>query len=89
MGSVNARAGPLLLSLIISATPPTVSIEPIHQYIAADMRAVDAVIRASLHSDVVLVRQVAGHIIAGGGKRMRPALVILSAGVFGYGGCSH
>jgi octaprenyl-diphosphate synthase len=51
--------------------------------IAADMEAVDAVIRASLHSDVALVNQVANYIIHSGGKRLRPALVLLSAGVFG------
>ena len=38
------------------------------------MSAVDAVIRLRLHSDVVLVRQVADYIIGAGGKRMRPAL---------------
>jgi octaprenyl-diphosphate synthase len=47
------------------------------------MEAVDAVIRASLHSDVALVNQVANYIIHSGGKRLRPALVLLSAGVFG------
>lgn len=53
------------------------------------MQSVDTVIRASLHSDVALVRQVAQHIIAGGGKRLRPALVLLSAGAFGYAGTDH
>lgn len=66
-----------------------VTIEKIHKRIAADMQSVDAVIRASLHSDVALVRQVAQHIIAGGGKRLRPALVLLSAGAFGYAGTDH
>jgi len=66
-----------------------VPIDSIREIIADDMRSVDAVIRASLHSDVVLVRQVAEHIIAGGGKRMRPALVILSAGALGYSGSAH
>jgi octaprenyl-diphosphate synthase len=47
------------------------------------MRAVDEVIRKSLHSDVVLINQVADYIINSGGKRLRPALVLLSAGVFG------
>ncbi len=47
------------------------------------MQAVDAVIRKSLHSDVVLVNQVADYILNSGGKRLRPALVLLSAGVFG------
>ena len=47
------------------------------------MRIVDDVIRKSLHSEVVLINQVADYIINSGGKRLRPALVILSAGVFG------
>jgi octaprenyl-diphosphate synthase len=63
--------------------------ESIRALIGYDMKAVDAVIRASLHSDIALVRQVAQHIIAGGGKRLRPALVILAAGAFGYRGAAH
>ena len=47
------------------------------------MRAVDDVIKKSLHSEVVLINQVADYIINSGGKRLRPALVLLSAGVFG------
>ena len=57
--------------------------------IDADMRAVDAVVRVRLHSDVVLVRQVAEYIISAGGKRMRPALVLLSASACGYSGTRH
>lgn len=53
------------------------------------MRAVDAVVRTRLHSEVVLVRQVAEYIISAGGKRMRPALVLLSAGACGYSGTRH
>lgn len=47
------------------------------------MQAVDEVIRLSLHSEVVLINQVAEYIINSGGKRLRPALSLLSAGVFG------
>jgi octaprenyl-diphosphate synthase len=65
------------------------SVPVIEDFIAADMRAVDAVIRARLTSDVALVREVAEYIIGSGGKRLRPALVILSAGVFGYEGRHH
>ncbi|MBI4190269.1 MAG: octaprenyl diphosphate synthase [Betaproteobacteria bacterium] len=61
----------------------------IRDFIAADMRAVDAVIRDRLISDVALVRQVADYIVGSGGKRLRPALVILSAGAFGYQGKYH
>lgn len=53
------------------------------------MGATDKLIRAKLHSDVVLVRQVSEYIINSGGKRLRPALVILSAGAFGYTGKYH
>jgi octaprenyl-diphosphate synthase len=56
--------------------------------VAADMKRVDEVIRARLGSDVALVRQVAEHIVAGGGKRLRPALVLLSAGAAGYPGAT-
>ena len=54
-----------------------------------DMAEVDRVIRARLHSDVVLVRQVAEYIIAGGGKRLRPAMVVLCAKALGYQGAHH
>lgn len=61
----------------------------IYSLIADDMQAVDAVIRERLHSDVPLVRQVAEYIIAGGGKRMRPALLLLAAGAASYRGREH
>ncbi len=57
---------------------------PFLALIAADLQRVDAVIRARLGSDVALVRQVAEYIVAGGGKRLRPSLVLLSAGAAGY-----
>jgi len=53
------------------------------------MLAVDAAIRHRLQSDVVLIRQIAEYIIAGGGKRLRPALVFLAAGATGYRGEHH
>ncbi len=56
------------------------------QLIAADMAAVDAVIRTRLHSEVALVNQVGEYIVNSGGKRLRPALVLLSAQAFGYSG---
>ena len=53
------------------------------------MLAVDAIIRGRLHSDVLLIRQVAEYIIDAGGKRLRPALVLLSANALGYRGTRH
>jgi octaprenyl-diphosphate synthase len=66
-----------------------VTIEALREFIADDLKAVDEVIRQRLTSDVVLVRQVAEYIIAGGGKRLRPALVVLSARACGYEGSHH
>jgi octaprenyl-diphosphate synthase len=63
--------------------------ESLKQLVAVDMQAVDEVIRKRLHSDVALINQVAEYIIGAGGKRMRPALVLLAAGAFGYKGGGH
>ena len=51
----------------------------IQQLTAADMAGVNALIRAELHSDVVLINQIGEHIIGSGGKRLRPLLVLLCA----------
>ena len=57
--------------------------------IADDMLAVDATIRARLDSDVVLIRTIGDYIVGAGGKRMRPALLLLLAKALGYGGSHH
>ncbi|HUW28917.1 MAG TPA: octaprenyl diphosphate synthase [Sulfuriferula sp.] len=62
------------------------TMQAIQAFLADNMRSVDAVIRARLHSEVALVSQVSEYIINSGGKRLRPALVLLSAGAFGYQG---
>lgn len=57
------------------------------QALARDgMHGVDALIRRRLASDVVLVNQVAEYIVGAGGKRLRPLLLLLSAGAFGHAG---
>ena len=53
------------------------------------MAQVDQVIRARLHSEVALVRQVSEYIIHSGGKRLRPALVVLTAKAMGHEGTQH
>jgi octaprenyl-diphosphate synthase len=54
-----------------------------------DMTAVDALIRNSLDSEVVLIRQIAEYIIGSGGKRLRPMLVVLAARACGYRPCAN
>ena len=51
---------------------------------APDMAAMDALIRRRLASDVVLINQVAEYIIGAGGKRLRPMLLLLTAGALGH-----
>ncbi len=65
------------------------SLESLQTFLGDDMLEVDRVIRESLHSDVVLIRQVSEYIINSGGKRLRPVLVLLSAGCFDYQGKAH
>jgi octaprenyl-diphosphate synthase len=57
--------------------------------VAHDMRRVDALILERLHSDVALIRQIGHYIVQSGGKRLRPALVLLSAQSLGYEGVAH
>ena len=64
----------------------TTLLEPI---LRDDMLVVDRVLRESLASDVALIRQVSEHIVGGGGKRLRPALLLLTARACGYTGTHH
>ena len=70
-------------------TKQLVTLNHIQSYIADDMQAVDAVIRSSLQSEVPLINTIGEHIIGGGGKRLRPALVLLSSGLFGNINAQH
>jgi octaprenyl-diphosphate synthase len=65
------------------------TLEEIRALVEPDLRSVDDVVRARLKSAVPLVDQVAEHIIAGGGKRLRPLLVVLVARACGYRGSAH
>ena len=51
--------------------------------VTEDMGKVDALIRRRLDSDVALVRQVAEYLVASGGKRLRPAMLLLACGACG------
>ncbi|MDO5652559.1 MAG: polyprenyl synthetase family protein [Brachymonas sp.] len=57
--------------------------------IAADTQAVDRLIYDSLHTGVPLVAEVSQYLIQAGGKRLRPALLLLVAGALGYTGVHH
>ena len=65
------------------------SLEPMLNLVAGDMNQVNAVILARMQSDVPLIPELAGHLIAGGGKRMRPMLTLACASLLEYGGTRH
>ena len=57
--------------------------------VADDMHGVNAVILERMQSKVALIPELAGHLIAGGGKRMRPMLTLGSAALLDYSGTRH
>ncbi len=65
------------------------SLEPLTALVAADMNGVNAVILERMQSKVALIPELAGHLIAGGGKRMRPMLTLACANLLGYPGTRH
>jgi octaprenyl-diphosphate synthase len=62
------------------------SLDPLLSLVAADLNHVNAVILERMQSEVVLIPELAGHLIAGGGKRMRPMLTLASARLLEYQG---
>ncbi len=67
--------------------PP--SLEPMIELVAGDMNMVNAAILDRMQSQIPLIPELAGHLIAGGGKRMRPMLTLASARLLGYMGTRH
>jgi octaprenyl-diphosphate synthase len=64
----------------------TPSLDSMLSLVAADLNHVNAVILERMQSEVVLIPELAGHLIAGGGKRMRPMLTLASARLLDYQG---
>ena len=67
----------------------TPSLDPMIQLVAADLNHVNAVILERMQSEVALIPELAGHLIAGGGKRMRPMLTLACAQLLDYPGIRH
>ncbi len=62
---------------------------PILSLTATPMNAVNSIILDRMQSEIPLIPALAGHLIAGGGKRMRPMLTLAGAQVVGYQGTRH
>jgi octaprenyl-diphosphate synthase len=65
------------------------SLAPILSLTATAMNAVNAIILDRMQSEIPLIPALAGHLIAGGGKRMRPMLTLAGAELVGYNGARH
>lgn len=68
---------------------PVPSLEPMMSLVAGDMNAVNSVILERMQSKIPLIPELAGHLIAGGGKRMRPMLTLACAELLEYRGTRH
>jgi octaprenyl-diphosphate synthase len=64
-------------------------VDAMAQLVAEDLDRVNQTILERMHSPVALIPQLAGHIIAAGGKRLRPMLTLSSARLAGYRGERH
>ena len=70
-------------------SPRAPSLDAMMALVAGDMNGVNAVILERMQSKVALIPELAGHLIAGGGKRMRPMLTLATATLLGYPGTRH
>ncbi|HLY45997.1 MAG TPA: polyprenyl synthetase family protein [Stellaceae bacterium] len=72
-----------------NAEPATPSLDPLFRLLRADLDRVNRLIVERMHSPVALIPQLAGHIVAAGGKRLRPLLTLGAARMCGYEGERH
>ena len=64
-------------------------LQPMLNLVAPEMNRVNAVILDRMQSEIPLIPELAGHLIAGGGKRMRPMLTLACARLLDYPGDRH
>ena len=69
--------------------PPEAALDHLTSMMSADLTQVNEIILQRMESQVGLIPRLAGHIIAAGGKRLRPLLTLASARLCGYEGRQH
>ncbi len=65
------------------------SLDSLSELVADDIKAVNQLIVQRMASPVTMIPELAGHIVAAGGKRLRPMLTLASARMCGYSGTRH
>ena len=78
-----------VVSIKRAPVPPQPSLTPILSLTATAMNGVNHIILERMQSEIPLIPALAGHLISGGGKRMRPMLTLASADLIGYQGTRH
>ena len=73
----------------LRAGTPAPSLDPLLALVSPGLNAVNSVILERMQSDIPLIPELAGHLIAGGGKRLRPMLTLASASLLDYHGARH
>jgi len=76
-------------TIVPLGTQHSPSLDPLMALVSGDMNGVNAVILERMQSKVALIPELAGHLIGGGGKRMRPMLTLACATLLGYPGTRH
>jgi octaprenyl-diphosphate synthase len=71
------------------STPDVNALDKLTVLVADDLKACNALIIDRMQSPVELIPQLAGYIIAAGGKRLRPVLTLASSRLCGYDGNRH
>src|SRR4051794_16896458 len=84
-----ASAAPVTASIHSLDSKREPSLDALFALVAGGMNGVNAVILERMQSKVALIPELAGHLIAGGGKRMRPMLTLACAALLGYPGTRH
>jgi octaprenyl-diphosphate synthase len=73
----------------LAASPDSTKLETLKGLVDADMSRVNRLIVARLDSPISLIPQLAGHLVAAGGKRVRPMLTLIAAQLCNYQGMRH
>jgi len=73
----------------LRARPATEKLRPLQKLVADDMEQVNRLIVERLQSSVSLIPELAGHLVASGGKRVRPMLTLIAAKLCDYQGERH
>jgi octaprenyl-diphosphate synthase len=81
------------VALVAGASEPDAksraSLDTLTNLLKSDLERVNRLIVERMHSPVALIPQLAGHIVAAGGKRLRPMLTLATARLCGYRGDRH